>query len=115
MSRIDCCTPKVREIYEMAVEAEPPYSLSDADCKTMCVRYAQLETRVRSAAWITMSWCYSRRRCSVPAVRGVLACITVASGACNGLGLRPGPWSAAQHGAHCQGQAASLQSIIGVV
>jgi hypothetical protein len=39
--------PQVREIYEMAVEAEPPYSLSDGDCKTMCVRYAQLETRVR--------------------------------------------------------------------
>jgi len=38
---------QVREIYEMAVEAEPPYSLSDADCKTMCVRYANLETRVR--------------------------------------------------------------------
>ena len=36
----------MREIYEMAVEAEPPYSLSDGDCKTMCVRYAQLETRV---------------------------------------------------------------------
>lgn len=43
----DCLPPQVREIYEMAVEAEPPYSLSDGDCKTMCVRYAQLETRVR--------------------------------------------------------------------
>ncbi len=36
----------MREIYEMAVEAEPPYSLSDADCKTMCIRYARLETKV---------------------------------------------------------------------
>lgn len=31
----------------MAVEAEPPYSLSDADCKTMCCRYARLETKAR--------------------------------------------------------------------
>lgn len=37
---------QVREIYEMAVEAEPPYSLTDVDCKLMCIRYARLETKV---------------------------------------------------------------------
>ncbi len=50
-------TTQVREIYEMAVEAEPPYSLSDADCKTMCVRYAQLETRVRFCPWPAVPSC----------------------------------------------------------
>jgi hypothetical protein len=55
-----CLPPQVREIYEMAVEAEPPYSLSDGDCKTMCVRYAQLETRVRpdqAAACVSVAEC----------------------------------------------------------
>lgn len=51
---------KVREVYEMAVEAEPPYSLSDGDCKTMCMRYARLETKVGEvdrarAIWIHAS------------------------------------------------------------
>lgn len=36
----------MREIYETAVEAEPPYALSDLDCKTMCCRYARLERQV---------------------------------------------------------------------
>jgi pre-mRNA-splicing factor SYF1 len=31
---------KVREIYETAIEAQPPYNLTDADCKTMCIRWA---------------------------------------------------------------------------
>ena len=42
------CGLQVREIYEMAVEAEPPYSLSDADCKTMCLRYARVEKQARA-------------------------------------------------------------------
>lgn len=37
---------KVREIYEMAIEAEPPYGLSDDDTRTMCLRYAALERRL---------------------------------------------------------------------
>eukprot|EP00884_Botryococcus_braunii_P003276 jgi/Botrbrau1/1294/Bobra.0063s0011.1 len=37
---------KVREIYETAIEAQPPYNLTDEDCKTMCVRYATLERRL---------------------------------------------------------------------
>ena len=43
------CRVQVREIYEMAVEAEPPYALTDADCKTMCLRYARLEKQARAA------------------------------------------------------------------
>ena len=48
LSCVRCCAraAQVREIYEMAVEAEPPYSLSDADCKTMCLRYARVEKQV---------------------------------------------------------------------
>ena len=41
---------QVREIYETAVEAEPPYALTDADCKTMCSRYARLERQVGTSA-----------------------------------------------------------------
>ena len=37
------------------MEAEPPYALSDADCKTMCLRYARLEKQVPQlpAQWST--------------------------------------------------------------
>ncbi len=48
MLMIDVRAGQVREIYETAVEAEPPYALSDADCKTMCLRYARLEKQVCS-------------------------------------------------------------------
>ncbi len=37
---------KVREIYEGAIEAVAPYNLSDADCRTICMRYAALERKV---------------------------------------------------------------------
>ncbi|CAD7697059.1 unnamed protein product [Ostreobium quekettii] len=34
---------KVREIYEMAIEAHPPHDLADDDCRAMCLQYAGLE------------------------------------------------------------------------
>jgi pre-mRNA-splicing factor SYF1 len=37
---------KVREIYESAIEAEPPAGLSDEDTRAICVRYAALERRL---------------------------------------------------------------------
>ncbi len=37
---------KVREIYESAIEAEPPYDLPDADCRSLCLRYAELERKL---------------------------------------------------------------------
>jgi pre-mRNA-splicing factor SYF1 len=37
---------KVREIYEVAIEAQPPDALSDADTRTMCLRYANLEKKL---------------------------------------------------------------------
>ena len=38
--------PQVREIYESAIEAQPPHALSDADTRTVCLRYAALERRL---------------------------------------------------------------------
>ncbi|KAI7844217.1 hypothetical protein COHA_002351 [Chlorella ohadii] len=37
---------KVREVYEGAIEAQPPFALSDADTRTLCLRYAALERRL---------------------------------------------------------------------
>lgn len=37
---------KVREVYEMAIEAEPPNDLPDQDCKQLCIRYADLERKL---------------------------------------------------------------------
>jgi hypothetical protein len=37
---------QVREIYETAIQAEPPHNLSDEDCKRMCLRYAALERKL---------------------------------------------------------------------
>jgi len=37
---------KVREIYESAIEAEPPFGMSDADTVAMCLRYAELERKL---------------------------------------------------------------------
>ncbi|GFH20268.1 uncharacterized protein HaLaN_17360, partial [Haematococcus lacustris] len=37
---------KVREIYESAIEMEPPYDLADVDCRQMCMRYAELERKL---------------------------------------------------------------------
>lgn len=37
---------KVREIYESAIEAEPPFAMTDADTLAMCLRYAALERRL---------------------------------------------------------------------
>lgn len=37
---------KVREVYEMAIEAEPPHGMSDDDTRVMCLRYAALERRL---------------------------------------------------------------------
>ncbi|KAG2453740.1 hypothetical protein HYH02_001951 [Chlamydomonas schloesseri] len=37
---------KVREIYESAIEAEPPHELSDDDVREVCMRYAALETKL---------------------------------------------------------------------
>lgn len=37
---------QVREIYESAIEAQPPFNLSDGDTRTMCRRYAQLERKL---------------------------------------------------------------------
>ncbi|GIL47375.1 hypothetical protein Vafri_4209 [Volvox africanus] len=37
---------KVREIYESAIEAEPPNDLSDDDVRELCMRYAALETKL---------------------------------------------------------------------
>ncbi len=36
----------MREIFESAVEMEPPNELPDADCRTMCMRYAELERKL---------------------------------------------------------------------
>lgn len=38
--------PQVREVYEGAIEAQPPLALSDADTRTVCLRYAALERRL---------------------------------------------------------------------
>lgn len=40
------CGTQVREIYETAIQAEPPHALADEDCKTMCLRYAALERQL---------------------------------------------------------------------
>ena len=37
---------KVREIYEAAIEAQPPDALNDADTRIMCLRYANLEKKL---------------------------------------------------------------------
>lgn len=37
---------QVREIYETAIEAEPPYGVSDEDCKRLCLQYAKLEQKL---------------------------------------------------------------------
>ncbi|KAL6771434.1 XAB2 [Auxenochlorella protothecoides x Auxenochlorella symbiontica] len=37
---------KVREVYETAIEAQPPFALSDADTRTLCLRYAHLEQKL---------------------------------------------------------------------
>eukprot|EP00879_Flechtneria_rotunda_P016677 GHRR01017452.1.p1 GENE.GHRR01017452.1~~GHRR01017452.1.p1 ORF type:complete len:759 (+),score=226.66 GHRR01017452.1:413-2689(+) len=37
---------KVREIYESAIESEPPGELPEADIRVLCVRYAQLERKL---------------------------------------------------------------------
>ena len=37
---------KVREIYEAAIEAQPPDALSDGDTRTVCLRYAALERQL---------------------------------------------------------------------
>ena len=37
---------QVREVYESAIEAQPPFALSDADTRTICLRYAALERRL---------------------------------------------------------------------
>ncbi|PSC72105.1 Pre-mRNA-splicing factor SYF1 [Micractinium conductrix] len=37
---------KVREVYESAIEAQPPFALTDADTRTLCMRYAALERRL---------------------------------------------------------------------
>lgn len=37
---------KVREVYEGAIEAQPPFALTDADTRTLCLRYASLERRL---------------------------------------------------------------------
>ncbi|KAL4450099.1 hypothetical protein ABPG77_010768 [Micractinium sp. CCAP 211/92] len=37
---------KVREVYEGAIEAQPPYALTDGDTRTLCMRYASLERRL---------------------------------------------------------------------
>lgn len=33
-----CCCVQVREIYEMAIEGQEPYQLTDEDTKKMCQR-----------------------------------------------------------------------------
>ena len=37
---------KVREVYEAAIEAEPPLAMSDADTRALCVRYAAMERQL---------------------------------------------------------------------
>jgi len=37
---------KVREIYETAIEAEPPHELPDEDVRSLALRYAQLERKL---------------------------------------------------------------------
>lgn len=39
-------SPQVREVYETAIEAQPPFALSDADTRTLCLRYAHLEQKL---------------------------------------------------------------------
>lgn len=39
-------TAQVREIYESAIEVEPPNDLSDDDVRELCMRYAALETKL---------------------------------------------------------------------
>eukprot|EP00983_Pelagomonas_calceolata_P124919 1161160-Pelagomonas_calceolata.AAC.5 len=31
---------------ELAIEAQPPHDLPDADCRALCLRYAQLERKL---------------------------------------------------------------------
>lgn len=37
---------QVREIYESAIESEPPNDLPEEDLRNLCVRYAQLERKL---------------------------------------------------------------------
>jgi pre-mRNA-splicing factor SYF1 len=37
---------QVREIYETAIESEPPADLPEEDVRNLCVRYAQLERKL---------------------------------------------------------------------
>jgi pre-mRNA-splicing factor SYF1 len=39
-------TQQVREIYEAAIEAEPPNDLPDGDARLLCIRYAQCERKL---------------------------------------------------------------------
>jgi len=39
--------PKVREVYETAIDAQEPFHLKDEDVKKMCTRYAQLELKLK--------------------------------------------------------------------
>jgi len=49
---LNCCgclflaTLQVREIYETAIESVPPGDLPEADIRSLCVRYAQLERKL---------------------------------------------------------------------
>jgi pre-mRNA-splicing factor SYF1 len=33
-------------VYESAIEAEPPHELADADVRSLCLRYAELERKL---------------------------------------------------------------------
>ena len=49
---------------EMAIEATPPQDLPDADCRTLCLRYAQLERKlgeVRRAVCACVCLCVCAR------------------------------------------------------
>lgn len=48
---------QVREIFESAVEMEPPHELPDADCRTMCMRYAELERKLGEVRFIYLFTC----------------------------------------------------------
>jgi pre-mRNA-splicing factor SYF1 len=37
---------QVREIYETAIESEPPADFPEEDVRNLCVRYAQLERKL---------------------------------------------------------------------
>jgi len=37
---------QVREVMECAIEAPPPHDLPDFDCRSLCLRYAQLERKL---------------------------------------------------------------------